>query len=1067
MSKQDKPKMATSWEIYNRIIWDSRLDSNVFIAGFEDRVSASGIREKPLAHWAADGDIPWHRIRYIRAQDIVVWDREQHLDLISSGHLPAFAWNNNQADETDKSTSDIKEQPATFSTKPVYKYKVDGWQAIDYLSKSVKSNSLTVASFNVLCDVYEKEKIQTEKRLPVIVEELRKCDADIIAIQEATPDFVRFLLAQDWVRDYYVSESSTAENIQTFANLLLSRLPYTLVEHKFSAHKHVLVGSWFINSELLQVAAVHLTSNRAQNADKKRKYQLTTVVDYLRKQPGNYFIVGDFNTRNNLQEQVPDISSFVDVWQDLRPDEAGYTFNPQLNPLAELMSLAGEAARFDRILMCSEQDSWVPQSVDLFAIEPVDNTEEKIFPSDHFGIRAVVENLTPPFRAPLSLSRRREENLATPLSLSRRREEENLTPPFRAPLSLSRRREGNLATPLSLSRRREEENLTPPLSRRGEENLATPLYLTRRGEGGEVIRDELKTIAPVYQSAIVIIPPEDIVPAIQTIRQRYDARFERWMPHINLIYGFLPESYFDEAAEIITSAVAQIQPFTVNLNNFETFTHRKSSTAWLHPIAQPETALHQLQALLQSLFPQCNEQSRKSDAGFTPHLSVGQFSTPEEAFAKLPQWHPRSFTVKSIALISRRGNEAFEVRRIIDLGAEASDIIPSELINLVNQLQPKLNQAQQIQRDTVLEIVSQACKECLGFQPNLQLLGSYRLGVESPESDLDVVCQIPTYLSGDDFLKNVQQRLKGLCESIQLVLDAKVPLLRLKLEGISLDLLYTGVDKNWASGINPKPTKSEMAIIGCWEADFIREFVQEYVPFDSFQWLLRAVRAWAKSRRIYGNNWGFLGGLSWALLSAWSCQYCDKNHTQPDKLLANFFNHLNQYNWRQPIALTDAGKQYSVQVPRDLLPIITSIEPCQNTARNITRSTAEILSGEFARATEMTQEIAAGNLDWSSLFEPINLQQESDIFLNLKLIGNDKQQLEKECGYLEGYIISLIIQLENHGIFVRPWAEMYRIQNAASIRLGLKIPLNLDLSLIKELARDFMSQYCHDFEVET
>ena len=65
-------------------------------------LAASGFREKPLAHWAADGDIPWHRIRYIRAQDIVVWDREQHLDLISSGHLPAFAWKINQLDESNK-----------------------------------------------------------------------------------------------------------------------------------------------------------------------------------------------------------------------------------------------------------------------------------------------------------------------------------------------------------------------------------------------------------------------------------------------------------------------------------------------------------------------------------------------------------------------------------------------------------------------------------------------------------------------------------------------------------------------------------------------------------------------------------------------------------------------------------------------------------------------------------------------------------------------------------------------------------------------------------------------------
>ena len=994
MSKSEKPKMATSWEIYNRIIWDSRLDSSVFIAGFEDRVSDSGMREKPLAHWAADGDIPWHRIRYIRCKDIIVWDREQHLDLISSGHLPDFAWKTNQADEN---VVNLEEKPALFNQKSVYKYEDDDWQAVEDLSISVQSHSLKIASFNVLCDVYKKDKIQTEKRLPAIFEELRKSDADIIAIQEATPDFVRFILSQDWIRDYYyISESSTDTSIQDFANLLLSRLPFTLVEHKFSVQKHVLVGSWFINNESLQVAVVHLTSNRAQNSVEKRKNQLNTVVDYLQKKPGNYFIVGDFNTRNNLEDDVPSISNFIDIWQELRPEEAGYTFNPQVNPLAELMSLGGEAARFDRILLHSQNGNWVPQSVELFACEAVENTEEKIFPSDHFGIRAVVENLTPSLRKPLDLSRRREE-------------------------------------------------------------IHTPLSFTRRGEGGEV-NDDLKKIPPVYRTAIVIIPPDDILPAIQAIRQRYDARFDRWMPHINLIYGFLPESYFDEAAKIISSALARVEPFTITLNNFETFTHRKSSTAWLRPVVRPETALQELQTLLQQLFPQYNEQSRKSEAGFTPHLSVGQFSTPESAFANLPQWYPRSFTVKSIALISRRDDEPFEVRRIINFGKETvSKSNSSELIDLVNQIEPLLNQNQKIQRETVLEIVTQACQESLGFSPNLELLGSYRLGVESPESDLDIVCQIPTYLSVENFFKNIQQRLEGLCESIQLILEAKVPLLRLKkLEGISVDLLYTHFDGDSNSGIS---------IIGCWEADFITEFVQKYLPIESFQLLLRAVRRWAKLRGVYGNSWGFLGGLSFALLSAWSCQYYNYKDINLDKLLLNFFQVVSQHDWNQPIALTEAGEEYCLQLPRDLLPIITSIEPCQNTARNITRSTAKILRHEFARGAELTQEIIDGNLNWSTLFQPVDLEQESDILLELKLVSNDNQELENKFGNIEADIIGLVIQLEQNGFFVRPWTGTRRELNTAIVTLGLNPSSDCDLNSIETLALEFSSQFEYTLEV--
>jgi poly(A) polymerase len=69
------------------------------------------------------------------------------------------------------------------------------------------------------------------------------------------------------------------------------------------------------------------------------------------------------------------------------------------------------------------------------------------------------------------------------------------------------------------------------------------------------------------------------------------------MPHINLLYGFVPEEYFEEAAQAIAQALAQLQPFEVTLTSFETFAHRSSSTAWLRPVAEPSDALHQLQAV--------------------------------------------------------------------------------------------------------------------------------------------------------------------------------------------------------------------------------------------------------------------------------------------------------------------------------------------------------------------------------------------------------------------------------------------------------------------------------------
>ncbi|WP_228045450.1 MULTISPECIES: poly(A) polymerase [unclassified Tolypothrix] len=914
--------MATSREVYHRIIWDERLNSSAFVVGYQERLASTGIREKPLTQWATDGDIPWHRIRYIRCQDVVVWDREQHLDLISSGELPAAAWKSETRENTGEKVITVLDSTVIFTPRPVYKYDIQGWQLNTQKAAAVDLETLTIASFNVLCDLYDKEKIATEKRLPAIVEQLRQCNADIIAIQEATPALVELLLSQTWVRNYYISESSTAEKVRPYGNLLLSRLPFTLVEHQFSGHKRVLVGSCEINGQLLHIAVVHLTSDYAQNALEKRQHQLSTIVAYLQTLPGNSLIAGDFNTRGNEQEEILMGAGYVDIWQKLHPDAAGYTFDPQRNALAALMSLTGIPVRLDRILLLNPNHDWQAQSINLFACEPIADTEGKIYPSDHFGLRAV----------------------------------------------LRAKKQGETET-----KRRTQK----------------PVFLNPSDVSS------LSTVRPVYQSTLA---------------------------------------------------------------DFQTFTHRKSSTAWLRPVVQPETALHELQTVLQNLFPQCNEQSSKTKAGFTPHLSVGQFPSPEAALAELPQWHPVSFTVDSIALISRRGDEPFAVRHIVYLG-ESGVTHSSELWELVNNLEPELTPAQQLPRDTVLEVVTQACAECLGFQPSIQLLGSARLGVQSPDSDLDAVCVIPTYLSGEAFLVSVQQRLQGLCHT-QLVLDARVPVLRLQLEGISLDLLYARTENYQLARKNPQNLDpiSLKAIVGCWEADLITEVVSKYVSLDTFRQLLRAVRAWAKARDIYSNAWGFLGGFSWALLCAYCCKSDKKSETSLDKLLTKFFQILHHHDWQQAIALTDVGRQYQVQSPRDWLPVVTSIEPCQNTARNVTRSTAQIIQSEFARGATLTERILAGEEKWTALFKPIELHQESEIFLILKVSNQDEHELGKCCGILAGYIISLIIQLEQLGIFVRPWTGMQKMQNTARLVLGLHLAADCQSTTVEQLARDFLSQ---------
>lgn len=973
-----KQKMATSRDVYNRIIWDERLNPNVFTIGFVDRFSSEGIREKPLTAWQTiEKDVPWHRIRYIRCLEVVVWDRDQQLDLFATEHLPDFAWKK----EADNSLENSHQAPK-FTTRAIYQNVNQNWRPHNQSLISTKLTTLTVVTFNVLSDQYEIEGIETTQRLSTVVEHLRHTHGDIIALQEATPALLQILLAQDWISDYYLSETPEALTLKPYGILILSKLPFTLVEHQFSKHKRILVGTWVINQQTLQIAVVHLPSNGANNAKELRAKQLNDLLAYLNKTTVNCLIVGDFNMKAAEEYQTITQANFIDIWQQLHPHEPGYTFDPQKNPIAAINSISLESSRYDRILLRSNDLSCYFSAIDLFATQP--NLEQtSLYPSDHFGLRGILK--------------------------------------FSQPLT-------------------QTKSLT-------------------------VIKAN-----PVYQSAVVIIPPIQVSAPIQKIRQSYDKHFERWMPHINLIYGFVSEQYFASAAEAIAQVLAEMEPFTITLSDFEYFTHKNSCTAWLSPITEAPQALKQLQKRLEQLFPLCKEQSQKSPTGFTPHLSVGQFSTTTEGATKLPPWNPVSFSVDSVALISRRANDPFQVRYQVYLGqneikqlkdSETQQLSPTEesLRWFVDKFYPDLTPKQQESRETVKALMTQACSECLGFEASLHLLGSARLGTQTDDSDLDMICLIPDYWEGLKFLKSVEESLQGFNFPMQVV-EARVPTLRMEIEDISVDLLYARCPATLGLQL-PTPSAqpyfdeiSWKGILGCLEADLLVDTVSKHLPIESFRELLRVIQAIAKVRSLKGNVWGMLGGFSWVLLAAWSCiNY--KNSASVEELLLHFFRSLEQHDWSQPITLTEVGKNYEVDPRRDWLPIVTSIAPTQNSARNVTRSTAQILRQEFARAASISAKVLEGKSHWRSLFEPIDLSLESEFFLVLSVATQNIHQEKTYGGWLKSNILALIIDLEKQlNITVRPWTKLIKKDNHISLVLGLEISRN-NIPSVEEIAKIF------------
>jgi 2'-5' RNA ligase len=180
-----------------------------------------------------------------------------------------------------------------------------------------------------------------------------------------------------------------------------------------------------------------------------------------------------------------------------------------------------------------------------------------------------------------------------------------------------------------------------------------------------------------HETAVVLIPPEDVWEPIQAVRRRYDRQVRRWMPHVTLLYPFRPRDDFDAVASPLRDVCHGIEPFEVRLAEFRHFRHgRDRYTLWLAP--EPAETLRRLQAALESAVPDCNDVSRYAD-GFTPHLSVGQVRGDEARTALQSSlqaaWSAQggvSFPARHVSLIWRRPppDDVFRVDRTIPLGGE-------------------------------------------------------------------------------------------------------------------------------------------------------------------------------------------------------------------------------------------------------------------------------------------------------------------------------------------------------------------------------------------------------------
>lgn len=308
--------------------------------------------------------------------------------------------------------------------------------------------------------------------------------------------------------------------------------------------------------------------------------------------------------------------------------------------------------------------------------------------------------------------------------------------------------------------------------------------------------------------------------------------------------------------------------------------------------------------------------------------------------------------------------------------------------------------------------------------------GSYRLGVHNKGADIDALCVAPRHIDRSDYFTSFFELLKQQLEvtDLRAVEEAYVPVIKMNFDGIEIDMLFVRLllkeipdsmdlqDDILLKNLDQRCVRS---LNGCRVTD---EMLRLVPNIENFRLTLRTIKLWAKKHGIYSNVLGYLGGVSWAMLVARTCQLYP--NAAPATLVHKFFLVFSQWKWPQPVLLKqpmNANLGFPVWDPRvnvtdryHLMPIITPAYPQQNSTYNVSQSTRTVMIEEFKAGLALTDEIMLGKQKWNKLFEPPLFFLKYKHFIVLLVYSGSTEDHLEWCGLVESKVRLLIVTLERN-----------------------------------------------------
>lgn len=152
-------KFKGSEYIFQRIKWDDNVDKKQVVIGYLDRFL--GIKDIKFddfkgVHEDYKEGIPFHRIRYFKINDRIVWDREQKIDLLTgSGDAVADFFEKKDTTDMDEIIVDLKKDQQfskeTFVDGHVFKCSANQWNKAECDEKNFEfASQFKLVTYNLM-----------------------------------------------------------------------------------------------------------------------------------------------------------------------------------------------------------------------------------------------------------------------------------------------------------------------------------------------------------------------------------------------------------------------------------------------------------------------------------------------------------------------------------------------------------------------------------------------------------------------------------------------------------------------------------------------------------------------------------------------------------------------------------------------------------------------------------------------------------------------------------------------------------------------------------------------------